>query len=132
MQLQRAIAFGVNPWPVEDPVIFVDAYFGFSQRLPLPEAFVKAIAAAGQMDATTISLDLPSGFNTESGEALFHPEVILTMAAPKKELHDSILASDMMVADIGIPPRLYEQVGIEPVPFNGEGYVSLSTLKQRS
>jgi len=77
-----------------------------------------------------ISLDLPSGFDRESGDSLFHPDVILTMAAPKKELNESILKADILVADIGIPLKLYEQVGIEPVPFNGEGYISLSTHKK--
>ena len=129
-QLTRAIAFGVKPESIGDPDVFVDAYFGFSQRLPLPEVYVKAIACAEQLDTIKISLDLPSGFDRESGDALFHPDVILTMAASKKELNEFILKADILVADIGIPSKLYEQVGIEPVPFNGEGYISLSTHKK--
>jgi len=50
LQLARAIAFGVKPESIGDPDVFVDAYFGFSQRLLLPGAYVKAITWAEQLD----------------------------------------------------------------------------------
>lgn len=42
-QLDRAIAFGAINKSTEHPDIFIDAYFGFSQRLPLPGSFRNAI-----------------------------------------------------------------------------------------
>ncbi len=53
------------------------------------------------------------------------------MAAPKNELFGLPYEADIFVADIGIPSKLYGHFGMEPVPFNGKGYLSLSTLIQK-
>jgi hydroxyethylthiazole kinase-like uncharacterized protein yjeF len=129
IQYKRAISFGANPNPVMEPAIFADAYFGFSQRLPLPTPFILAIEKAQQLKAIKISLDLPTGFDPDSGSSLFSPDTILTMAAPKKELLSFHPETDLLVADIGIPEQLYKQFGIDPPPFDGKGYISHNTPK---
>ena len=55
-QLSRAIAAGASVEIIEDPDFFVDAYFGFSQRLPLPSAFQEVISWSNNSPVKNIYL----------------------------------------------------------------------------
>jgi len=120
-QLKRAVAFGARTKTIDQPDIFVDAYFGFSQRLPLPKIYQDALNRQGIDGALKISLDLPSGFDKVASETMFIPDSILTLAAPKTELLQSRLNSEIYVADIGIPLQLYEELGIHQPDFGISG-----------
>ncbi len=123
LQLKRALAFGAVVSPLIKADIFVDAYFGFSQKLPLPPSYLNAIKAANQHSSLRISLDLPSGFNKENGELLFKSDLILTMAAPKAELIKFGFGPGLYIADIGIPRKLYNAFGILQTDFSQSGMV---------
>jgi len=122
-QLERALQAGSRVRAIGKADIFVDAYFGFSQKLPLPESYVNSIQRAMQNSAFRISLDLPSGFNKENGETLFHPDLILTMAAPKTELITFGYGPILHIADISIPRELYEHFGILQPAFQQSGII---------
>ncbi len=111
-QLARALAFGVGVHAAFPPDLFVDAYFGFSQRLPLPDSFQSAINRANKLKCPKISLDIPSGFNTETGETLFKPDYILTLAAMKSELFQLRDKAAFYLGDLGIPALVYERFKI--------------------
>lgn len=130
-QLNRAIAFGAINDSIDHPDIFVDAYFGFSQRLPLSGVFQNAIKLANKNKSLKISLDLPSGFDKKTGDSLFKPDIILTLAAPKTELLESPVVADIYVADIGIPLQLYEDLGISQIPFFKSGIVRLAGKNEK-
>jgi NAD(P)H-hydrate epimerase len=131
-QFNRALASGAAVSPITNADIFVDAYFGFSQRLPLPEAYLDSINKANQHSALKISLDLPSGFKKETGEVIFLPDLILTLAAPKAELIESGFGPILQIADIGIPKKLYNHFGILQPPFQETGIVTYLFYKQES
>lgn len=122
-QLNRAIAFGANRTPVEQPQVFVDAYFGFSQRQPIPAVFQESLLRYGLSGVYKISLDIPTGFDKETGEYYFTPDSILTMAAPKTELILSGISAEIFVVDIGIPVQLYHELGAVQPDFAGLGFV---------
>jgi NAD(P)H-hydrate epimerase len=122
-QLQRALAAGALVMSLSYADVFVDAYFGFSQKLPLPEAYLTSINQAMQGSAFRISLDLPSGFNKETGELLFRPDLILTMAAPKTELITFGYGPILLIADISIPKELYDHFGILQPAFPKSGII---------
>ena len=124
-QLQRAVSFGAKIESCPDPGIFVDAYLGFSQHLPLSEKYNRAISAANKLKSIKVSLDLPTGFDPWAGTTLFLPDIILTMAAHKTELQRAELSSAILLADIGIPEDLYKEFGIDQPDFSQNGILSL-------
>lgn len=110
-QLERALAFGAHTGPSNNPHVFIDAYLGFSQRLPLPQTFLDAIEHANALSCLTISLDTPTGLNTE-GLPFFQPDLICTLAAPKRVLYNDALHSRVFIADLGIPDVIYKEYGL--------------------
>jgi NAD(P)H-hydrate epimerase len=126
LQLERALSFGAKQETVSNPDVFIDAYLGFSQRLPLSWKYKRAVVMANAMSSFKISLDLPTGFQRKTGCSLFKPKIIMTLAAPKKELlkPGGVLA-DIYVADIGIPSAIYNDFGIQQPDFNINGLVKL-------
>ncbi len=128
LQRDRALAAGAEISALSKPDVFVDAYFGFSQKLPLPGSYLASIEKANKDSSLRISLDLPSGFNKDNGELLFKPDLILTMAAPKTELIKFGFGPDLFIADIGIPGDLYEHFGIPQPDFGHSGIVKYTKL----
>ena len=131
-QLVRALAAGAAVSPMAKADVFVDAYFGFSQKLPLPDGFLASIKKANQHSAFRISLDLPSGFNKESGETLFQADLILTMAAPKTEMITFGYGPILHIADISIPRKLYDQFGILQPAFQQSGIIKYQLNENES
>jgi NAD(P)H-hydrate epimerase len=122
IQLQRALAVSADIHPEETPDIYVDAYLGFSQRLPLSEVFRESVEKANRFKCSKISLDIPTGFHPNTGEIEFKPDAVLTLAAMKTEL--LLLSADIQLylADLGIPHSIYEDFGIEhPAEFRNSG-----------
>jgi len=122
-QLERAKAFGASTNFAHNPGIFVDAYFGFSQRPPIPQIYLDSLLREDIKKAFKVSLDLPSGFDKDTGESIFIPNSIITLAAPKTELIQSRLNSEIFVADIGLPVQLYEDLGVTQPDFGKQGFV---------
>jgi len=114
-QLERAILFGANEDYVNEPDIWVDAYLGFSQRLPLSTIFQERIEAANNSLAFRISLDIPMGISKELIEPMFMAHQVLTLAAPKDILNLLPPETEIRIADLGIPKEIYEQYKI-PMP----------------
>lgn len=131
-QLERALAFGAKTANVAKPDLFVDAYLGFSQRLPLSATYNEAVKMANELTCLKISLDLPTGFDHATGESIFKPDIILTLAAMKKELLLPAVKANLYVADLGIPATLYYEFGVDhPVGFATSGVLEyLKEAKQ--
>lgn len=127
-QLGKALTFGATIKKTKNPKLFIDAYFGFSQRLPLPVNFEKAIQQANQLKCPKISLDLPSGFDRETAISLFKPDIILTLAAMKTELIPLISEVQLFVADLGVPLSAYQAFGATiPEVFRTSSLVKIIT-----
>ena len=121
IQYKRALAFGALNKPIEQPYLFLDAYLGFSQGLPLSIEYNRAVDKANHLECLKISLDLPTGFNRITGSSLFRPDMILTLAAMKNELSNYLDNTSIYIADIGIPSELYTEFGIRQPDFNPSG-----------
>lgn len=124
-QLQRALAFGVRkelPNKPEAIAVWVDAYLGFLQRLPLSPAFTKSVQQANRSEAFRISLDLPTGLSTKESKEeelhMFDADVVLTLAAFKKILNLLPESKMIYVADIGLPKAAYTTFGLIQPAFN--------------
>ncbi|WP_282132967.1 NAD(P)H-hydrate epimerase [Cellulophaga baltica] len=114
-QLERALLFGAKKEVIAIPDIWVDAYLGFSQRLPLSEAFLTRMQAANTSKAIRISLDIPMGISEDGTQPMFQADQVLTLAAPKQILNTLSLKTKIFIADIGIPYGIYEKFNI-PMP----------------
>jgi len=125
LQLERALKFGVQIKKLKKPDIWIDAYLGFSQRLPLQKPLLGIIDEANKCQAIKVSLDIPTGFNNNVNVPYFHSEMILTLAAPKKGLYNLNPGVEIFIADLGIPIEVYEKFGVECLPFTRHNIVKL-------
>jgi len=116
-QLDRALSFGVTMTTIANPDVWVDAYLGFSQRLPLNEILLQRIDDANQSSAKKIALDIPTGFLGDATLPYFKADTVLTLAASKKILYTLPLTTDILIADLGIPKSVYQKFNIEYLPF---------------
>ena len=108
------------------PDIFVDAYLGFSQRLPLSDTLKQAMEEASNYRCSKMSLDLPTGFNKDRGDASFKPDTILTLAAMKTELIPLLDNTNILIADLGLPVEVYKKFDLEQLTeFKDSGIVRM-------
>jgi len=129
-QLARAKLFGIPTNFYPNPDIWVDAYLGFNQRLPITGSFEKCIINANACNAYRISLDIPTGYMGYEKSVFFNPDCILTLAAPKKILDRFSEDTEIYVADLGIPKEVYEIYGIVIPPFYESSLLKLRRLKR--
>ena len=106
-QLSRTIAYGVEKVIESDYDLVLDCFFGFSQRLPLPDEVSELIRVMNSMKAARISLDIPTGISENGGEVRFRADKVLTVAAPKTILLNHIDEYELYIADVGIPTEVY-------------------------
>ncbi|MDF1596513.1 MAG: NAD(P)H-hydrate epimerase [Acidimicrobiia bacterium] len=107
------------------PGLVVDAVIGYSLGGAPRGTARRMIDWMGDQSAPVVSLDVPSGIDSTTGEApgdYVQAAVTLTLALPKTGL-DVAAAGDLMLADIGIPAEVYRRVGIDlPAGIFGAGY----------
>jgi len=120
VQLKRALLFGVKQGLPTRTDIWIDAYLGFSQRLPLSAVFLEKIALANASAAHRISLDIPIGISEDTTQPMFKAHQIVTLAAPKKIFEVLPKGRDIFIADIGIPKTIYKEFDIEMPHFAGQ------------
>ncbi|HKJ26730.1 MAG TPA: NAD(P)H-hydrate epimerase [Anaerolineales bacterium] len=127
--LQKA---GLVPAPLDQAAdlcssaaLILDALIGYSLKgAPRggSQHLIEAINASGR---PVLSLDLPSGLDATTGSTpgeVVAATATLTLALPKPGLANPT-AGKLYLADIGIPPQVYAQMGIHFEPFFGQEYV---------
>lgn len=124
-QYERAIKFGAKNEKIETPQVWVDAYLGFSQRLPLNDTLKTILEKANNSDALKISLDIPTGFLGDIKEPYFHADKVLTLAAPKSILYQLNLNTELFVADLGIPTEVYTKYNSPILDFHSSSILKL-------
>jgi len=112
----------------ENPDLIIDAIIGYSLSGEPSGKSLELIKWASQKLGIKISLDIPSGVNSTSGEVACNhikADLTLTLALPKTGLVTA-LTGELYLADIGIPSKVYEQLKlIYKQPFNHKNYVKL-------
>ena len=108
---------------IEQAALVIDALIGYSLK-GAPRGITKDfIETANKFSGRTLALDIPSGFDSTSGESpgvAIQPKRTLTLALPKTGLRN--VPGELYVADIGIPPEVYSPLGITLEPFFGGAY----------
>jgi NAD(P)H-hydrate epimerase len=106
--------------------LIIDAIIGYSlggvPRYPV----ATLIRQANENNAPILSLDIPSGIDATTGEA-FVPHIkadaTLTLALPKTGLlvePGKSSVGELYLADISVPPELYEKIGMQLGPIFAE------------
>jgi NAD(P)H-hydrate epimerase len=93
--------------------IVVDALIGYGLRGAPRGRTAELIELCNQDAARVLSLDVPSGLDATTGEApgpVVRPERTLTLALPKTGLQR--VPGDLYLADIGIPPEVFQRLGM--------------------
>ena len=89
-------------------------------------------AAADGLDVTILSLDVPSGVNSTTGEVVgepIRPTATMTLALPKTGLLPEH-TGDLELADIGIPEETFHLAGIRYVsPFDDRWRLPLDSAR---
>ncbi len=119
-QLKRALLFGAKQGLPTRTDIWIDAYLGFSQRLPLSTVFLEKIALANASTTHRISLDIPIGISEDMTQPMFKAHQVVTLAAPKKILEVLPSGTEIFIADLGIPKAIYNEFEIDMPQFAGQ------------
>lgn len=100
--------------------LVVDALIGYSLRGAVRGRAADLIELCNEHARQVLALDLPSGLDATTGERpglVVRADRTLILALPKTGLTD--LPGDLYLADLGIPPEVYRQVGLVFEPFWG-------------
>jgi len=104
---------------VEEADLLIDGLLGYSVSGPPRDAVADLIRAANATRLPILAADLPSGLHPDSGEPLgitIRAALTVTLALPKPGLittRSRALVGDLLLADIGIPPRVFDRLAIE-------------------
>ncbi len=115
-----------------EAALIVDALIGYGLRTAPRDSAARLITAINRAAAPVLALDVPSGLDATTGTApgpAVTPDRVLTLALPKTGL--AHVHAPLFLADIGIPPAVYERLGIpyQP-PFGRTWWVELSVGRE--
>lgn len=105
--------------------LIIDALIGYSLTGAPRGSFAHLISWANGTGTQILSLDLPSGLDSTTGEVsetVIVPETTMTLALPKTGLSKGA-AGRLLLADIGIPLETYRRLNLPYVPPFGSRYV---------
>jgi len=115
--------------------LIVDAIFGYGLNRKPKAIIAETISKINLMNCPVISLDTPSGLDTNSGyisDTVVQANSTLTLALPKIGLVNNgshKYVGDLYLADISVPPLLYCQLGLEVPPIFSQDSVVLYKKK---
>lgn len=131
-QAQHAILLAMGVDVVDAPPetgiseVVLDALVGYSLAGAPRGRVADLIDWANALEGPVISLDVPSGFDAHTGvarEPCVNAEATLTIAALKVGLADAPQAGHVYVADISVPPRVYDAFGQATEPLFGGDWI---------
>lgn len=107
--------------------LIIDALLGYNLKGEPEELFTRLIQMANQSGTFILAVDVPSGLDATTGNPFkncIKAGATLTLGLPKtgllKKKSRSFLG-ELWLADIGIPPKLYQKVGIKIGPIFKKG-----------
>jgi len=95
--------------------LLIDALIGYSLRGNPRGVTGALIEQANKSGLPVLSLDTPSGLNVTTGQAAtpcVQATATMTLALPKVGLLEAAQVGELWLADISVPPSLYEAFGM--------------------
>ncbi|NVN93475.1 MAG: NAD(P)H-hydrate dehydratase [Desulfuromonadales bacterium] len=132
-QLWRGNVEPLAPSVLGGAELVVDAIFGAGLSRALEGPAEETMSAAAQRSLPIVAVDVPSGLMGDTGEALGAVAAALTVTFFRKKpghllLPGRMLCGELVVADIGTPPAVLEQ--IIPDTFENAPELWISDLPQ--
>ena len=105
----------LTPAVLEGAELVVDAIFGAGLSRALEGTSLETLDAAARRKLPIVAIDVPSGLMGDTGEALGAVASVLTVTFFRKKpghllLPGRLLCGEVVVADIGIPSSVLEQI----------------------
>ena len=126
-QLEILLTMGVSVttagdgWELPSADLIIDAIIGYGLSGNPRDAAAGLIQLANSHPAPILSLDVPSGLDAGSGrvyDPCIRAAATMTLALPKAGLFAAPeVTGDLFLADISVPPALYEGLDIELPPI---------------
>ena len=121
---RMGVPFNADPQPAD---LVIDAVIGYSIQGDPRGRAVDLIRWANESEAPILALDGPSGLDLTSGRAgdpTIAATATMTLAMPKQGLGEHPdLVGELYLADISVPPSVYESLGIEVGDMFGSEFV---------
>lgn len=121
LYFKEALDFGVKVYSAADYgfncALIIDCLFGTGFHGEVKEPFKSVIEKINSSGAAVVSIDVPSGVNAETGEAVTAVHADLTIAVSDYKLGHVLPGGNAccgktVVADIGIPEDCYEKCDV--------------------
>ena len=106
----------ISPEPRRSEVV-IDALIGYSLHGAPRGMVAELIESVAEIGDTVVSLDTPSGLDVTDGSApgaVVAADATMTLALPKIGLRGSRHVGDLYLADISVPPAVYEAMDAGP------------------
>jgi NAD(P)H-hydrate epimerase len=108
----------VSPDAIEGAELVVDALFGSGLSRPLDPQVVQTLASVSQRAVPLMAVDVPSGVMGDTGQSIGAAQAACTVTFVRKKpahvlLPGRELCGEIIVADIGIPPEVFESLSID-------------------
>lgn len=101
----------------------VDAAIGTHLEGPPRGRTLDVITVINNLSGScVISLDVPTGMYVDDGStpgAVVQATHTMSVALPKRGVPPGGHVGELLVGDVGLPPKLYDDLGLEPVRFTG-------------
>lgn len=135
LEILKRMGLGPSDVPHGHPDLILDGLIGYSLRGPPRGRAAELIRWANASPARVLALDVPSGFDARAGALsadAVHAAATLTLALPKRGLASLSVkhaVGDLYLADISVPPGLYERLTSPRVvpPFAAADILRLPT-----
>jgi NAD(P)H-hydrate epimerase len=135
-QLDVARAMGLliteEPAPAD---LVVDALIGYSLRGDPGGRTAALIEWANREEGPVMALDIPSGLDATTGRVgtpCIRAAATLTLALPKVGLASAFEVGELYLADISVPPLVFERLGVRvPDLFGQEQVVEIDRAPSR-
>ena len=126
-QLEIVEHMGVPVLPEPEPAdLVIDALIGYSLMGDPHERTADLIGWANEADAPVLALDTPSGLDVTTGRPAtpcVTATATMTLATPKIGLLDPTQVGELYLADISVPPAIYERLGLShPDAFSADAF----------
>lgn len=116
VEIPDAAAWELHGTDVLGSDVVVDALFGIGLKAPLAGLVETVIEDLNASSRPVVAIDLPSGLSADTWDVpgpAVHATMTVTLGAPKLPLvlpPAETLAGNLVIADIGIPPAVIQEV----------------------
>ncbi|MFB6242037.1 MAG: NAD(P)H-hydrate epimerase [Candidatus Nanosalina sp.] len=115
--------------------VYIDALLGYNLEEAPREPVKSAVDKINKWSAETVSVDVPTGIDVDSGER-YDPHVdaeyTVTLGMPKKGLY-ARNSGDIYLADVGLPRKAVESAGVETGDyFSRESLIEYETSEDEA